>query len=258
MHRTPIAALRRLAIADPHRGRPRRRRSGSRSPGSTVTTVLARGPPDGGRPAGARPRRARRRDVDLTPAPSTSAPASMSTAVARTSSPAGRWSSRIGRDGRLYRLDPGSGTPVAITPDGPYRYADLRLDADPSPLPRRPRGPRRRRPADCRDRRRPARRRAVAAGPRRGPRLPRVASPVARRNAAGLARVGPPRHAMGRDATACGAHRRGRHAWPVRPGRRRPRRVHRPARVGTRRRAPLRQRPERLVEPVPAGRRARA
>ncbi len=32
-------------------------------------------------------------------------------------------------DGRLYRLDPGSETPVAITPDGPFRYADLAVDA---------------------------------------------------------------------------------------------------------------------------------
>ncbi|HYH93814.1 MAG TPA: S9 family peptidase, partial [Candidatus Saccharimonadales bacterium] len=31
-------------------------------------------------------------------------------------------------DGRLYRLDPGSRTPVAITPEGPYRYGDLRPD----------------------------------------------------------------------------------------------------------------------------------
>ena len=36
-------------------------------------------------------------------------------------------------DGRLYRLDPGSAAPVAITPEGPYRYADLR----PDPLRRR-------------------------------------------------------------------------------------------------------------------------
>ena len=33
-------------------------------------------------------------------------------------------------DGRLYRLDPGGEAPVAITPGGPWRYADLRLDAD--------------------------------------------------------------------------------------------------------------------------------
>jgi dipeptidyl aminopeptidase/acylaminoacyl peptidase len=32
-------------------------------------------------------------------------------------------------DGRLYRLDPGGTTPVAITPAGPWRYADLRFDA---------------------------------------------------------------------------------------------------------------------------------
>ncbi len=31
-------------------------------------------------------------------------------------------------DGRLYRLDPGVTTPVPITPDGPFRYADLRFD----------------------------------------------------------------------------------------------------------------------------------
>ena len=32
------------------------------------------------------------------------------------------------QDGRLYRLDPGDDTPQPITPDGPYRYADLRFD----------------------------------------------------------------------------------------------------------------------------------
>jgi len=31
-------------------------------------------------------------------------------------------------DGRLYRLDPGGAMPEAITPDGPYRYGDLRSD----------------------------------------------------------------------------------------------------------------------------------
>ncbi len=33
------------------------------------------------------------------------------------------------RDGRLYRLDPGGDAPQPITPDGPFRYADLRFDA---------------------------------------------------------------------------------------------------------------------------------
>ena len=32
-------------------------------------------------------------------------------------------------DGRLYRLDPGAGGPVPITPAGPWRYADMRFDA---------------------------------------------------------------------------------------------------------------------------------
>ena len=31
-------------------------------------------------------------------------------------------------DGRLYRLDPGDATPQPITPEGPFRYADLRFD----------------------------------------------------------------------------------------------------------------------------------
>ncbi len=31
-------------------------------------------------------------------------------------------------DGRLYRLDPGDDTPQPITPEGPFRYADLRFD----------------------------------------------------------------------------------------------------------------------------------
>ena len=33
------------------------------------------------------------------------------------------------RDGRLYRIDPGATGAVAITPEGPWRYADLRFDA---------------------------------------------------------------------------------------------------------------------------------
>jgi dipeptidyl aminopeptidase/acylaminoacyl peptidase len=33
-------------------------------------------------------------------------------------------------DGRLYRLDPGAESPEPITPEGPWRYADLRFDAD--------------------------------------------------------------------------------------------------------------------------------
>jgi dipeptidyl aminopeptidase/acylaminoacyl peptidase len=32
-------------------------------------------------------------------------------------------------DGRVYRIDPGSSTAIPITPEGPWRYADLRFDA---------------------------------------------------------------------------------------------------------------------------------
>ena len=41
----------------------------------------------------------------------------------------GRVIASSGRDGRLYRLDPDGGAePVAITPEGQYRFADLRFD----------------------------------------------------------------------------------------------------------------------------------
>ena len=157
-------------------------------------------------------------------------------------------------DGRLYRLDPGDDAPQPITPDGPYRYADLRFDA-----------PRRRFLAIREDH--SGEGDPVAAivdvpldGDRRprvlvqGPRLPGRAAPVARRPAAGVARVGPPGHAVGRDPAARRGVRQGRLARTGRPGRRRSRRVDRPARVGAGRRAALRQRPHRLVEPVPPGR----
>ena len=91
--------------------------------------------------------------------------------------------------------------------------------------------------------------------PRLGTRLRRLAAPVARRDAPCLAGVGPPGHALGRDAPARRADRARRHARRVDPGRRRAGRVDRPARVGARRDAPPDQRPERLVEPVSARRR---
>ena len=60
--------------------------------------------------------------------------------------------------------------------------------------------------------------------------------------------LGPPQHALGRDRAVAGAARRpGRRA----PGRRRPRGVGLPARVGRRGPPALRLRPRRLVEPLP-------
>ena len=45
-----------------------------------------------------------------------------------TSWPAGRSLFSHLEDGRLYRLDPGDATPQPLTPEGPYRYADMRFD----------------------------------------------------------------------------------------------------------------------------------
>ena len=158
-------------------------------------------------------------------------------------------------DGRLYRLDPGAEAAVPITPAGPWRYADLRPDL--------------------------ARRRFYAVredhsgegeatntivtipldggDPQvlgQGIRFRLLAAPLARRHAARLARMGPPGHALGRDAAA-GRGLRAR--WDARrghPGGRRPRRIDHPARMGARWHAPPDQRPDGLVEPLPPGRRA--
>ena len=144
-----------------------------------------------------------------------------------------------------------------ITPDGPWRYADLRPDLAPPALLRGPRGPQRRGragrtrsstiPLDGGEPQRPRDGSDFVAAPR--------LSPDGR--AARLARMGPPGHALGRDAAAGRGLRARRDARRVRPGRGRPRRVDRPARVGARRHAPPDQRPERLVEPLPPRRRAR-
>ena len=152
-----------------------------------------------------------------------------------------------GGDGRLLELRrrpavparPGRRRAGRRSPrQGPWRYADLRVDPRAAPVRRRPRGPRRgaaepvgrdrRRPA----RRRPRRRRSSSSGPDfvAAPRL----SPDG--DAARLARVGPPGHAVGRDAAARRRRRAGRHARRVRPRGRRPGRVDRPARVVARRR----------------------
>ena len=75
-----------------------------------------------------------------------------------------------------------------------------------------------------------------------------------RRQAAGLARLGPPRHAVGRHRP-CGSPTSTRRRLPTapRPGRRRSQRERAPARVAPGRHALLPLRPRRLVEPLPLG-----
>ena len=79
-------------------------------------------------------------------------------------------------DGRLYRVDPGDDTPVPITPEGPFRYGDLRVDA----ARRRFVAVREEHVADGQprrgDRRRPARRGPRAGRPGRGARFPGLAA----------------------------------------------------------------------------------
>ncbi len=78
-------------------------------------------PPSRGRTG--RPARSRRTR-------STSGTASTSTAAARTPSAAGVVVASSLADGRLWRLDPdGAADAVALTPEGPWRYGDLWLDA---------------------------------------------------------------------------------------------------------------------------------
>ena len=135
-------------------------------------------------------------------------------------------------------------TAVPITPAGPWRYADLRPDLA------------RRRfyavredhsgegeatntivtiPLDGGD--------PQVAG--QGIRFRLRAAPLARRHAARLARMGPPGHALGRDAAAGRGLRARRDARRGHPGGRRPRRIDHPARMGARWHAPPRSATER-------------
>ena len=146
---------------------------------------------------------------------------------------------------------------MPITPGRPVALRRPSPGPRPPPLLRGPRGSRRRRRGGQHDRRHPARRRRPD-GPRHGPGLRRRAAALARRIPAGLARMGPPGHALGCDAAARRRVRARRDPRTRDPGRRRPGRIDRPARVGARRHAPPHQRPERLVEPLPARRRPAA
>ena len=246
-----------MALADPDRRRRRRRRPRWASRGSTATTSTGS---RAGRPRAAGSvlvRAAADGSTDRPDAGAVQRPdaASTSTAAGRTSSPAGVVVFSDFADGRLYRLDPGADD---AGPDHPGRAVALRRPAVRTVARRRFYAVRedheRRRRAGQHDRRHPARRRRADASSSRA----RTSSP--RRacrpdgDAPRLARVGPPGHAVGRDAAARRRVRAGRHARRVDARRRRPGRVDRPARVGARRDAPPHQRPERLVEPVPARR----
>ena len=223
--------------------------------------VLARGPAGRGRPAGPGPRRGRR--LDLRPDPG---------AVQRPDPRPRVRRRRLRRRRRHRRLlglrrrpavpaRPGRrGARRRSRRAGPWRYADLRRRSARRRFLRGPRGPRPATAAGRRTRSSPSRstaatRAVLVSGPDfvAAPRL----SPDG--DAAGLARVGPPGHALGRDPR-CGSPplERRRLARRVDAGRRRPGRVDRPARVVART-ASLHFvcGPERLVEPVPPRRRAR-
>ena len=245
---------------DPRRRpRRRRRRPAGRAVGRRRRRLLDRGPARRG--AAARSSSGRRADgttVDLTPAPFN--------VRTRVHEYGGGVLRRRRRDvvfsnfadGRLYRLDPGDATPVADHPGGPWRYADLRFD----PARRRFYAVREDHAADVEpintivaiplDGER--RRRSSSTGPDfvASPRLSPDGSPPR------LARMGPPRHALGRDAAPHG-RRSSRMASLGRvdlaaggPDESIVQPEWSPDGV-----APPHQRPDRLVEPVPAASRAR-
>ena len=181
----------------------------------------------------------------------------MSTAARR------RWFGATSSSSRTSR--PGSSTgsrPTARAsrsrPEGPFRYADLGLDASRNRAPRGSRGPhartRRRRGVDRRD---PPRRVRPGRRPRIGPRLLFLAALVARRVATRIPGLGSPEHALGRHRAAR------RRRWPGREPRR-PRAcrgvgfgLDHPAALVARRRPVLRRRADRLAEPPSIPRRAR-
>ena len=189
---------------DPGRDRRRRPASRSASPGSTATTSPGSraGRP---RPAGAsssgRPPTAPTRD--LTPAP-----INVRDPRPRVRRRRVRGRRRCGRfsdlaDGRLYRLDPGVSTPIA---DHARRTVPLRR-----PAVRRRRGAASSPSARTTARRArrsttivdvAARRRPRPARPRPGPDFVAAPRALARRDAPGLAGMGPPGHALGRHAAA--------------------------------------------------------
>ena len=151
---------------------------------------------------------------------------------------------------RLHRLEPG-GAPVPLTPEPEVprglRYADGDLQPDGTTL----LCVQEEHHADGREATNTIVRLAAheperARGGRRGPGLRVRPALAARRRRVLLARVGPPRHAVGRHPAR---GRRGRRAHGR--GRRRPAGVDRPADVGARRLALVLRRPHRLLEPLP-------
>ena len=231
------APVRELALADPDR-RPRRRVVRLSEPwvdGDDVYWLEGR-PAEAGRSVLVRRDRRRRRRRPDARRRSTSGRGSTSTAAGPTSWRAGpSLFSHLG-DGRLYRLDPGDDDPQPITPEGPYRYADLRFDPGAAAVPGGPRGPQRRGRATA-----PRswtsrwtatgppgpRTRAPTSSPRRGRRPTADGSPGSN----GITRTcrGTPPGCASRRSLDDGA------LGPIRPRRRRARRVDRPARVVARR-----------------------
>ena len=145
-------------------------------------------------------------------------------------------------DDRLYRLDPGAGEPVAVTPPGPWRFGGVvvherHVYAVREDHSRDPGTGQRARAA------RPRRRQHRGwSGARHRHRLRLPPRGLARRPVDRLGRLGPPEHAVGLHRAAAGRAHRGGHRNATRR-RRRCRRLGRPAGLRSRRRAvvPLRR-----------------
>ena len=209
--------VRRVALADPDRGRRRRRHPARRAVDRRRRHLLGRGPPGRGRPA--RPRPARRRRLDRGADPGAVQRPLAGPRVRRRLVRRGRRHRRLLRLRRRAAVPARSGRRGGRADHAGRAVALRRPPARPRPAPllRRPRGPHRRGRGDS------TRSSTVpldggdAAGPRQGLRLRRRAAPVARRRRGSPGSSGTTRTCPG-TRRGCGSPRSsptGRSARPI-------------------------------------------